>query len=185
MRAAIGAWTPTPFQVIGARVLEPVAVIGAQLPRPVAVISALFMVSTGCATGPWEGTVADPAQVDFAPELEVDLEAMERTPSGLYLQDLAEGAGPVARSNSLVTLHYATWLPDGSVVDTSVGGDPFTMRLGGSEVIRGWNQGIPGMKVGGRRRLVVRPGLAYGSRGTPNVPGNSTLVFEVQLLDVR
>ncbi|UCC26343.1 MAG: FKBP-type peptidyl-prolyl cis-trans isomerase [Gemmatimonadales bacterium] len=174
-----------PVAVIGAQLPRPVAVIACRMPGPLAVIAVALVASTGCATGPWEGTVADPAQVDFAPELEVDLEAMERTPSGLYLQDLAEGAGPVARSNSLVTLHYATWLPDGSVVDTSVGGDPFTMRLGGSEVIRGWNQGIPGMKVGGRRRLVVRPGLAYGSRGTPNVPGNSTLVFEVQLLDVR
>jgi FKBP-type peptidyl-prolyl cis-trans isomerase len=138
-----------------------------------------------CASGTWEGTVADPAGVTFAEELEVDLAAMERTPSGLYVQDLAEGVGPVARRTSLVTIHYVTWLSDGSVVDASLGGEPFTLRLGGNEVIRGWNQGIPGMKVGGRRKLVVRPGLAYGSRGTPNVPGNSTLVFEVQLVDVR
>ncbi len=91
----------------------------------------------------------------------------------------------MARRTSLVTIHYVTWLSDGSVVDASLGGEPFTLRLGGNEVIQGWNQGIPGMKVGGRRKLVVRPGLAYGSRGTPNVPGNSTLVFEVQLVDVR
>jgi len=123
--------------------------------------------------------------VTFSPELEIDLAAMQVTPSGLYVQDLAEGVGPVARSTSLVTVHYVTWLSDGSVVDTSLGAEPFTFRLGGSEVIRGWNQGIPGMKVGGRRKLVVRPGLGYGGRGNANVPPDATLVFELQLVDVR
>ena len=78
-----------------------------------------------------------------------------------------------------------TWLADGTLVDSSVGGEPFVFRLGGQEVIRGWNEGIPGMKIGGRRKLVVRPGLAYGSRGTARVPPHATLVFEVQLVDVR
>lgn len=145
----------------------------------------VLSVVASCAGGGWEGSVADPATLTFAPELEVDLQEMERTPTGLYLQDLSEGMGAVARRNSLVTIHYVTFLPDGTVVDSSIGGEPFTLRLGGNEVIRGWNQGIPGMKIGGRRKLVVRPGLAYGSRGSANVPGNATLVFEVQLVDVR
>ena len=147
-----------------------------------AVTAALF---AGCATGAWEGTERDPAAVGFAEELEVDLAAMERSASGLYHQDVAPGMGAVARSTSLVTIHYVTWLSDGTVLDSSIGGDPFVFRLGGSEVIRGWNQGIPGMKVGGRRKFVVRPGLAYGSRGTASVPPNATLVFDVQLVDVR
>ncbi|HSM06857.1 MAG TPA: FKBP-type peptidyl-prolyl cis-trans isomerase [Longimicrobiales bacterium] len=138
-----------------------------------------------CAPTAYEGGAGDPATVAFDPELGIDLAAMERTPSGLYLQDLAEGVGPTAQRTSLVTIHYATWLADGTLVDTSVGGDPFTVRLGGSEVIRGWNEGIQGMRVGGRRKLVVRPGLAYGSRGSANVPPDATLVFEVQLTDVR
>jgi FKBP-type peptidyl-prolyl cis-trans isomerase len=145
----------------------------------------LALVAGACAPTVWEGGTGDPATVAFAPELGIDLAAMERTPSGLYLQDLAEGAGPTAQRTSLVSIQYATWLPDGTLVDTSVGGDPFTVRLGGNEVIRGWNEGIQGMRVGGRRRLVVRPGLAYGSRGTANVPPGATLVFEVQLTDVR
>lgn len=147
---------------------------------------ATTLALTGCGGGgSWAGTSADPAQVTFSPDLEIDLPAMQMTPSGLYILDLAEGVGPVARSTSLVTVHYVTWLSDGSVVDTSLGAEPFTFRLGGSEVIRGWNQGIPGMKVGGRRKLVVRPGLGYGSRGNANVPPDATLVFELQLVDVR
>lgn len=141
--------------------------------------------AAGCGGTHWRGTEADPAGVSFAPELQVDLESMQLTPSGLYLLDLQEGTGAAAWRTSLVTVHYATWLPDGSLVDASVGGEPFSFRLGGKEVIRGWNLGIPGMKVGGRRRLVVRPGLGYGSRGTANVPPQSTLLFEIQLLDVR
>jgi FKBP-type peptidyl-prolyl cis-trans isomerase len=140
---------------------------------------------SACAAGQWQGTAADPAQVRFAPELEVDLSAMQLTPTGLYIQDLSEGVGEEARRNSLVTLHYVTWLADGSVVDGSLGSEPLTFRLGDREMIQGWNQGIEGMKVGGRRKLVVRPGLAYGGRGTANVPADATLVFELQLVEVR
>jgi FKBP-type peptidyl-prolyl cis-trans isomerase len=123
--------------------------------------------------------------VGFAPELGIDLAAMERSPSGLYSLDLEEGGGAAAQRGSLVSLNYATWLADGTLIDTSVGGDPFVLRLGGREVIAGWNEGIRGMRVGGRRRLVVRPGLAYGSGGSARVPGGATLVFELELLDVR
>lgn len=153
--------------------------------RPLRRLLLVAFVSAGCATTPWQGTPLDPATRSFAPELEVDLAEYRQTESGLYLQDLSEGAGPVARRNSFVSIHYAVWLTDGTLVDTSVGGSPFNVRLGDREVIKGWNEGIPGMKVGGRRRLVVRPGLAYGSRGSARVPPDATLVFEVQLVDVR
>jgi len=150
-----------------------------------AVVACLVAVVSGCAATPWEGSELDPARVTFAPELSVDLAAMDRTPSGLYVQDLNEGTGPVATRTGLVSVHYVGWLPDGTVFDTSVGGDPMHFRLGGNEVIKGWNEGIPGMKVGGRRRLVVRPGLAYGSRSVGRVPSGATLVFELQLVEVR
>lgn len=139
----------------------------------------------GCAGTAWQGTDLDPARVTFAESLGVDLASMEQVEPGLYVQDLAEGTGAPAGRRSRVWIHYAVWLPDGTLVDTSVGGDPFHFRLGGSEVIKGWNKAIPGMKVGGRRKLVVRPGLAYGSRGSARVPPNATLVFEVQLVDVQ
>ncbi len=143
----------------------------------------LAWVALGCGAG--EPAPPGPEDIAFAPELGVELSTMERAPSGLYLQDLAEGAGPAARRTSMVTVHYVGWLPSGTVVDSSLGGEPFQFRLGGNEVIRGWNQGIPGMKRGGRRRLVVPPRLAYGSRGTARVPPGATLVFEVHLVDVR
>lgn len=127
----------------------------------------------------------DPESVVFAEELGVDLSAMERTPAGLYVQDVSVGDGFTAQRTSLVTLHYVGYLPDGTVFDASSGGEPFRFRLGGNEVIRGWNLGIPGMKRGGVRRLVVRPSLGYRSQERGRIPPNTTLVFDIQLLDVR
>lgn len=137
------------------------------------------------ACGPGGPAPPGPEAVEFAPELGVDLDAMDRTASGLFLQDLAEGTGPAAQRTSLVSIHYVGWLSDGTVIDASLGGEPFQFRLGGNEVIRGWNEGIRGMRRGGRRKLVIRPGLAYGARGSTRVPPGATLVFEVQLVDVR
>jgi len=149
------------------------------------VVLATVVLAAGCGGSFWRGTPLDPAQLEFSEELGVDLSAMEQLPSGLYIQDLAEGVGAVVGRTSRVWIHYVGWLPDGTVVDSSLGGDPFHFRLGGSEVIRAWNEGVPGMKIGGRRRMVVRPGLAYGRRGQGKVPPNATLVFEVQLVDTR
>lgn len=153
--------------------------------RSAVVVAALWALAACGGATEWRGTALDPARVMFAPELGIDLAAFEHTPSGLYVQDLEEGRGAAAFRNSLVYIQYAGWLPDGTLVDTSVGGAPFQFRLGGNEVIRGWNEGIQGMQVGGRRRLVVRPGLGYGSRGSARVPPDATLIFEVELVDVR
>lgn len=154
------------------------------VPGPGAVLGMALLLAS-CGGTAWQGTHLDPAQVAFADELGVELDRMEQLEPGLYIQDLAEGMGPAARRGDLVSINFALWLADGSLVDTSVGGEPFQFRVGRPEVIKGWNAAIPGMKVGGRRKLVIRPGLGYGSAGSPNVPSNATLVFEVQLLDVR
>jgi len=127
---------------------------------------------------------ADPAQLFFSPELEVDLSQFEETGSGLYFRDIEIGDGPIARRTSRVWIHYVGWLPDGTVFDASLGGDPYHLRLGGNEVIRGWNEGIVGMKRGGIRMLVVRPRLGYGSRGRGDIPPGATLVFRMELIDV-
>lgn len=152
----------------------------------------MVLVVGACAggAGPAEESGAalppsDPALLFFAPELEIDLTAFERTRSGLYLQDVEVGDGPVARRDSRVWIHYVGWLPDGTIFDGSMGGDPYHLRLGGREVIRGWNEGIVGMRRGGVRRLVVRPGLAYGSSARGDIPAGSTLVFHLELVDVE
>lgn len=149
---------------------------------------ALALLVASCAGGAPEADSppppADPALLFYHPDLEVDLSAFERTSSGLYVHDLVEGEGPVARRDSRVWIHYVGWLPDGAVFDASLGGEPFHLRLGAREVIRGWNEGIVGMRRGGVRRLVVPPGLAYGSRGSGDVPPNAVLVFRLELVRV-
>lgn len=125
--------------------------------------------------------------VAFSSELGVDLEAMEQRSSGLYVQVLEEGAsGPEATRGSTVTVHYTGWLPDGTRFDTSrEREEPFVFTAGTGQVISGWDEGVVGMTPGERRRLVIPPELAYGSRGAGGViPPNSPLVFEVEALDV-
>ena len=107
--------------------------------------------------------------------------------------DLTDGTGPMAASGTTATVNYTGWLysetaPDnkGKQFDSSTGRGPFSFRLGAGQVIRGWDQGVQGMKVGGQRRLVLPPDFAYGSRGAGGViPPNATLVFDVELLEVR
>ncbi|XXF77798.1 FKBP-type peptidyl-prolyl cis-trans isomerase [Myxococcaceae bacterium GXIMD 01537] len=127
----------------------------------------------------------DPQKVTFAPALGVDLNAMTRSSTGLYLQDLKEGTGTVAQSGSEVGAHYTGWLPDGSQFDSSAGKRPIFFTLGAGRVIAGWDEGLVGMKVGGKRRLVIPSELGYGERGSPPViPANSVLVFDVELVSV-
>jgi FKBP-type peptidyl-prolyl cis-trans isomerase len=123
---------------------------------------------------------------DFAAELNVDLNAMTRTSSGLYYQDLVVGGGDEAVAGVTATVHYEGWLPDGTKFDSSRDrGTPFVFQLGFSNVIAGWHEGVAGMRVGGLRKLVIPPGLAYGPVGSPpNIPGNATLVFDIELLEV-
>ena len=100
-------------------------------------------------------------------------------------EELVAGKGPEAVRGKTVEVHYTGWLADGKQFDSSVGGDPFSFRLGAGEVIEGWDRGVAGMRVGGKRKLTIPPELGYGTRGAPPViPANATLVFEVELLSV-
>ncbi|MGH7539698.1 MAG: FKBP-type peptidyl-prolyl cis-trans isomerase [Gemmatimonadota bacterium] len=130
---------------------------------------------------------AEPSDVTFAPALDIDLEAMERQPSGLYVQVLADGDGRPAASGDSMAVHYTLWLPDGREVDSSYDrGEPLPMVLGETELIDGWVEGVTGMREGERRRLVLPYQLGYGARGSPPaIPPYSTLVFEVELVDHR
>jgi peptidylprolyl isomerase/FKBP-type peptidyl-prolyl cis-trans isomerase FkpA len=106
--------------------------------------------------------------------------------AGLQIEELVVGGGREARQGDVVEVHYTGWLTDGRRFDSSVGRGPFSFDLGAGQVIQGWDRGVAGMKVGGKRKLTIPPELGYGSRGFPGViPPQSTLVFEVELLDVR
>jgi FKBP-type peptidyl-prolyl cis-trans isomerase FkpA len=122
---------------------------------------------------------------EFAPALGVDLSAMTRTESGLYYRDIAVGTGAVAQNGRLVSVYYQGWLASGTRFDFRTSGAPFTFTLGAREVIRGWDQGVLGMKVGGKRQLVIPPGLAYGAEGRGSIPPNAVLVFEVEVRAVQ
>jgi FKBP-type peptidyl-prolyl cis-trans isomerase FkpA len=115
---------------------------------------------------------------------------MNTTPSGLQFEDTVEGSGAQAQAGQNVTVHYTGWLYDngakGAKFDSSKDRrDPFQFALGAGMVIRGWDEGVQGMKVGGTRVLVIPPELGYGARGAGGViPPNATLMFEVELLAV-
>ena len=104
----------------------------------------------------------------------------------LVKEDLQLGTGAEAVAGKTVEVDYTGWLLDGKQFDSSRGRGPFAFALGGGQVIKGWDQGVVGMKVGGKRRLTIPPELGYGMRGFPGViPAQATLVFEVELLAVR
>ena len=109
------------------------------------------------------------------------------TSSGLVYEDLTEGEGAVATAGQKVSVHYTGWLTNGTKFDSSKDrNDPFDFPLGAGHVIRGWDEGVQGMKVGGVRKLTIPSELGYGARGAGGViPPNATLVFEVELLGIH
>ena len=120
------------------------------------------------------------------------LAAQASQPSGLKITDTKVGTGAVAKPGEQVTVHYTGWLyvngAKGKKFDSSVDrGEPFTFALGGGQVIPGWDKGVAGMKVGGKRTLIIPSDMGYGAGGTPygTIPPNATLIFDVELLAIR
>ncbi|MGZ9275033.1 MAG: FKBP-type peptidyl-prolyl cis-trans isomerase [Nitrospira sp.] len=109
------------------------------------------------------------------------------TESGLKYVDVSVGTGREAVAGNLATVHYTGWLTNGTKFDSSVDRrDPFSFPIGSGKVIKGWDEGVAGMKVGGKRKLTIPPQLGYGARGAGGViPPNATLVFDVELLEVK
>jgi FKBP-type peptidyl-prolyl cis-trans isomerase len=112
---------------------------------------------------------------------------MVTTPTGLQYEDVQEGTGAAAKSGDTVDVHYTGWLTNGKKFDSSVDrGRPFSFRLGAGQVIKGWDEGVAGMKPGGKRKLTIPSALGYGQRGAGNlIPPGADLVFEVELIKVR
>ena len=109
-----------------------------------------------------------------------------KTSSGLQYWDIKVGTGRAADRGNTVKVHYTGWLTNGKKFDSSVGGQPFQFRIGAHQVIAGWEEGVSGMKVGGKRQLRIPPDLAYGKEGYPGaIPPNATLIFDIELLRVE
>ncbi|KAI9509715.1 hypothetical protein F5148DRAFT_1185335 [Russula earlei] len=120
-----------------------------------------------------------------AKEKQGDKGSLRELPNGLKIQDAKIGNGPQVKKGANVSMRYIGKLPNGKVFDSNTKGKPFTFRLGGGEVIKGWDEGIAGMKVGGERLLIVPPSLGYGARKMDGIPPNSILRFEVKLIDMK
>jgi peptidylprolyl isomerase/FKBP-type peptidyl-prolyl cis-trans isomerase FkpA len=154
------------------------------------------LVLTGCASAPKAEAPAETAapeaapeaapQSSTAPDLGAPQAELDQT-TELKIEDLVEGSGPEAKAGDNVTVNYTGWTTDGAKFDSSLdSGQPFPFQLGTGYVIKGWDEGVQGMKVGGKRRLVIPADMAYGAQGSPPaIPPNAVLVFEVELLGVN
>ena len=164
-----------------------------------ALVLAAAMFAVGCQREQQTAQPAVPAEGEAADMSGADPETAARAlgtvtenevvtaESGLRYIDVKEGEGAVAKSGDTAVVHYTGWLVNGTKFDSSVDrGQPYRFSLGAGRVIKGWDEGVAGMKVGGVRKLIVPADLAYGGSGRPPViPPNATLIFEVELLGVE
>lgn len=143
----------------------------------------------GCSSAPQESTPqSTPSEQPTAREsTPTSSPGQTEEVTKLEIKDLVVGKGAEAKSGNKVTVNYTGWLTDGTKFDSSLdSGQPFEFTLGQGQVIQGWDEGVAGMKVGGKRRLTIPPAMGYGAEGSGGViPPNATLVFEVELLAVK
>ncbi|MDI3283042.1 FKBP-type peptidyl-prolyl cis-trans isomerase [Polyangium sp. 15x6] len=146
-------------------------------------LGSLAVVALGVVTAACENKVPEPSA---EPRAAAPREPEKPEPADLIKEDITVGTGPEAREGDKVKVHYTgRLLKTNFMFDSSVGKEPFEFELGKGEVIKGWDQGVAGMKVGGKRKLTIPSKLGYGDDGSPpKIPGKATLVFDVELLEV-
>jgi len=133
-----------------------------------------------------DGSGPDITQVNFAPSLGIDLATFTRSASGLYYKDLEVGGGALVTAGQEVSVHYTGHLWSGGQFDANQPpSTPFTFTLGVGQVIDGFDEGVSGMRIGGRRQLIIPPDLGYGSRATGPIPANAVLVFTIEVISVQ
>lgn len=145
----------------------------------------LVLFAAGCLQGTEPGTPSNPATETYAASLGVNISQMTKVSDDLYYQDLVVGTGTTVTTGKTANVTYTGWLVNGTRFDTNVGGSPYPVMVGVGGVIAGWDLGLPGMKAGGTRRLVIGSNLAYGASGYLSIPPNATLVFDVQVISVQ
>lgn len=148
--------------------------------RPLLVLCAALLASCSDSTEP------DITKISFAPSLGIDLSKMTKTANGVYIRDLTVGTGATAAAGKQVSFHYIGWLTDGTQFDANQPpATPARSSLGTGGLIPGFDEGMRGMQVGGRRQMVIPPGLAYGREGNGPIPPNAVIVFQVDLVGVQ
>ena len=141
------------------------------------VLSAILAVTAAA-------VLAQGAKVDTSKPTPVTGKPM-KTKSGVSYWDIKVGTGATAMKGQTVTVHYTGWFTDGKKFDSSIGGKPLPFKIGAHEVIPGWEDGVAGMKVGGKRQLKIPSELGYGAKGYPGaIPPNATLIFDVELISI-
>jgi FKBP-type peptidyl-prolyl cis-trans isomerase len=146
---------------------------------PIALAAAFLMFGCVLETVDKDGNVITPSPTDNSVEV-------TNISNQLNMEDTIVGTGAEAKSGDTVSVHYVGTLTDGTQFDSSVDrGEPFEFTIGEGRVIQGWEQGIPGMKVGGKRVLTIPPSLGYGEQAAGSIPANSILIFEVELLAIK
>ncbi len=165
-----------------------VALVAAAVATPILIALALILFvidgDDDGVTPPIVSASPTPASVDTGPPPVASEPTFSDT--GLGIIDIETGTGETPETGKLVSVHYTGWLSDGTKFDSSLDrGTPFEFPLGEGRVIPGWDEGLATMKVGGIRRLIIPPELAYGEAGRPGIPPNAELTFDVELLEIK
>ncbi|HWK90158.1 MAG TPA: FKBP-type peptidyl-prolyl cis-trans isomerase [Longimicrobium sp.] len=150
--------------------------------RPLTLFLAAALAVGACESS--TGAAPDIEDTEFASSLGVDLAASTKTASGLYYRDLTVGTGALVQAGTHVNVYYTGHFANGTLFDHVSSGTPFDFTVGAGQVIEGWDEGVAGMRVGGRRQLIVPPSLGYGKDRYGPIPGNSILVFTVEVVSI-